>query len=133
LKFARAIHAGEAHIEVWGTGHPVREWLFVRDLARIIRHVIEVDAKWTEPVNIAQRRGWTVRDLVDLLRKASGYTGSIAYNTAYGDGAPTKVMDDRWFRRYFPTISFTSIAAGIQQSLAYYAETLKKDHEHLLL
>ena len=133
LKFVRAVQNHEAQVEVWGTGRPVREWLFVRDLARVVLQVVEEDARWPEPLNVAQRRGWTVRDLVDLLRKASGYTGSVVYETAYGDGAPTKVMDDHRFREYFPAFSFTPIEAGIEQTLAYYAETLKKDHEHLLL
>ena len=133
LKFARAVHKHETQVEVWGTGHPVREWLFVRDLARVVRQVIEEGAPWTGPLNVAQRRGWTVRELVDLLRKASGYTGAIVYNTAYGDGAPIKVMDDRGFRQWHPAFSFTPIEAGIEQTFAYYAETLKKAHEHLLL
>lgn len=133
FKFVSAVQRGAAQVEVWGTGRPIREWLYVRDMARVVRQVIEAGARWEEPVNIAQRRGFTVSDLVELVRKAAGYDGSIVYNTAYGDGAPRKVMDDRRFRQRFPAFAFTSIEAGIRSTLDYYAEALKQDREHFLL
>jgi len=133
LKFARAVRDGATQVEVWGTGRPVREWLFVRDMARVVRQLIEDGARLEEPVNIAQRRGFTVSDLVELVRKAAGYEGSIVYNTAYGDGAPQKVMDDRRFRQHFPSFAFTPIETGIRATLDYYAEAMKQDREHFLL
>ena len=133
LKFVKAVQGGATQVEVWGTGRPVREWLFVRDMARVVRQVIEDGARWEEPVNIAQRRGFTVSDLVELVRQAAGYQGSIVYNTSYGDGAPRKVMDDRRFRQHFPSFAFTPIEAGIRSTLDYYAEVVTQNREHFLL
>jgi len=124
LKFVTAVQRRASQVEVWGTGHPIREWLFVRDMARVVRQVIGDAMAVAEPLNIAQNRGLTVRDLVELFRQASGYDGTIAYNTVYGDGAPRKVMDDRRFRQHFPSFAFTPLDVGIRATLDYYAATL---------
>jgi GDP-L-fucose synthase len=133
LKFVCAVARGAAQVEVWGTGRPIREWLFVRDMARVVRHVIHERVQWTEPVNIAQNQGFTITELVDLVREATGYEGSIVYNTAYGDGAPRKIMDDRRFRTRFPSFAFTTIRAGLEATLDYYRTTVAQDHEHFPL
>ena len=87
LKFVTAVGSNAPKVEVWGTGRPVREWLFVRDMGRVVRQVIDEGARWSDPVNLAQNQGFTVSELVDLVRRAAGYTGAIVYNTRYGDGA----------------------------------------------
>jgi GDP-L-fucose synthase len=132
LKFVNAAQRDTPQVEVWGTGRPVREWLFVSDLARVVRSTITERGQWTEPFNIGQKRGYTIDELVDLIRRAAGYTGSIVHNLAYGDGAPKKIMDDGRFRRLFPSFAFTPIERGIRATLDYYALRMTSDHEHFL-
>jgi len=133
LKFVSAVQREAAQVDVWGTGRPIREWLFVRDMARVVRQVIDEGAQWPEPVNIAQKQGFTITELVDLVREATGYKGSIAYNVAYGDGAPQKIMDDRRFRARFPSFAFTPIRTGIEATLDYYRTIVVQNHEHFIL
>jgi GDP-L-fucose synthase len=133
LKFVRAVGSNAPKVEVWGTGRPVREWLFVRDMARVVRQVIDEGARWPDPVNLAQNQGFTVGELVELVRGAAGYTGAIVYNPRYGDGAAKRVMDDRRFRSHFPSFAFTPIRIGIEATLDYYRTIVAQDHEHLIL
>ncbi len=125
LKFARAVREGSMLVEVWGTGRPVREWLFVRDMARVVRQVMEDGVGWEVPVNIAQRQGFTVSELVELVRKAVGYDGAVVYNTGYGDGAPRKVMDDRRFRQ---VLFFVCVYADRERH-PIDARLLRRHHE----
>ena len=128
LKFVRAVRHEAAQVEVWGTGSPIREWLFVRDMARVVRQVIETGAQPPSPVNIGQKHGITIAELVGLVRHAVRYEGAVVYNTAYGDGAPKKIMDDSRFRSYFPSFSFTSMTIGIQATIEYYRAVVAQEH-----
>jgi len=126
IKFVNAIKAGHAPIEIWGTGKPVREWLYVKDFARIIEAVISRKDFNPTPVNIAKNRGETVRELVEILMDVTGYHGAISYNSSYQDGAPKKVMDDSLFKVRFPDFSFTDIRTGIEETIAYYMAILQR-------
>lgn len=120
IKFVKAVGDGASEVEVWGTGKPIREWLYVGDFARLVLDVIEAREDSLEPVNLAQNRGYTVDELVHAIGTLVGYDGRIVYNTKYQDGSPKKVMDDKYFRRRFPDFEFTTLEAGIARTVEYY-------------
>jgi GDP-L-fucose synthase len=119
-----AVKSGALEVEVWGTGKPIREWLYVKDFAVAIRRVIMTADVVMEPVNIAQNRGYSVKELVDIICQTVNYTGAIRYNTRYQDGSPKKVMDDRYFRQRFPDFQFTAFDTGIRETVDYYTRIL---------
>ena len=120
-KFVKAGHLGTG-VEIWGTGTPVREWLYVADFARVVREVVEqgLPADLAEPVNVAREEGITIRQLVDLIAGTLAFKGEIRYNTTYPDGAPAKIMSQRRFRRHFPNFAFTPFQQGIAETIRYY-------------
>ena len=120
IKFVKAVAEGAPEVEVWGTGRPVREWLYVGDFARLVLRAIEARTTSLEPVNLAQNKGHTVTELVDAIRTVVGYEGEITYNTKFQDGSPKKVMDDRYFRQRFPDFEFTPMDIGLCKTVAYY-------------
>lgn len=124
IKFVKALSEGASEVEVWGTGRPIREWLYVGDFARLVLRVIEGEETSLEPVNLAQNKGYTVAELVDAIRNIVGYQGDVVYNTKYQDGSPKKVMDDRYFKQRFPGFEFTPIEVGIRNTVAYYRRIL---------
>ena len=124
IKFVRAVKYDVPEVEVWGTGKPIREWLYVKDFAAVVRRVVEAREDSLEPVNIAQNRGYSVTEIVEITQDLTGYTGQIAYNTRYGDGSPKKVMDDRLFRQRFPDFKFTDLTTGILETIEYYKNIL---------
>jgi len=124
IKFVKAVKYNQPEVEIWGTGKPIREWLYVKDFARIIRQAIGSKDSSLELVNLAQNQGYTVTELVDRIKRAIGYNGKITYNTHYQDGSPKKVMDDTLFRQRFPDFQFTPIEIGIQETIQYYSEIL---------
>lgn len=124
IKFVKAVKYRQQEIEIWGTGKPIREWLYVRDFAKIILQVFSRNELFLDPVNIAQNRGETVNELVDIIREKVDYSGKLTYNTKYQDGSPKKVMNDHLFRQKFPDFSFTSLDKGIAETIQYYQSIL---------
>lgn len=124
VKFVRAMNEGHDTVEVWGTGKPVREWLYVKDLAAIVQKTLGMLA-FCEPAdfpsmfNVGQGVGVSIKEIVDALVEATGYDGEIIYNTDYPDGASTKIMSPATFRDLFPRFRFTSLADGINDTIAW--------------
>jgi GDP-L-fucose synthase len=124
IKFVRAVKQSQPSLEIWGTGKPIREWLYVKDFAEIIRRIVEGQEHSLSPVNIAQNHGYSVIELADKLRAQVQFKGKIEYNTRFQDGSLKKVMDDHLFRQQFPDFKFTDIDTGIAETVEYYRSIL---------
>lgn len=124
IKFVRATIRDLSSVEIWGTGRPVREWLYVKDFARLVRLTIESGDTSAQPVNLAQGAGQTIAEIVDIIRELCNYDGEVFYNTNYQDGAASKIMRTARFRERFPGFSFTQLERGIQDTIAYYRTVL---------
>jgi len=125
-KFVRAQFLKESGVEVWGSGVAIREWLYAADFARVVLEVIQNPSRpgLSEPLNIGQNFGLSVRELVTEIVSATGFGGSVRYDLSMPDGAPRKVMDDRRFRKVFPEFQFTAMCDGIAAAIRYYKAAL---------
>jgi GDP-L-fucose synthase len=121
-KFVNAKRTSAGEVVIWGSGIAIREWLFAADFARIALAIIQAPSMvgLSEPVNIGQNAGLSVRELVELIVEAVGFEGKVAYNHDMPDGASRKVMDDRRFRNVFPTFKFTMLNDGMAETIRYY-------------
>ncbi len=124
IKFVRAKKYKQPSLEVWGTGNPIREWLYARDFANVVQRVISSGEDVLDPVNIGQKHGYSVSQLVEVLRRLTNYDGKIEYNTGYADGSPCKVMDNELFQTRFPGFQFTALEQGLQETLDFYQAIL---------
>lgn len=121
-KFVKAEKTGQSTVDIWGTGIAIREWLYAKDFARVILHIIHNPKMvgLSEPVNIAQNFGLSVRELVNIIQEHFHYSGNIQFDETKPDGAPRKVMDDRRFKKVFSEFKFTSLEDGIRETIKYY-------------
>jgi GDP-L-fucose synthase len=124
IKFVRAIKYNINEVEIWGTGKPIREWLYVRDFASIVLRVIQNRSLFLDPINIAQNSGQSVIELVEIIKNELNYPGQVTFNSKFQDGSPKKVMSDRLFRQVFPDFAFTTLEAGIGETIQYYRNIL---------
>lgn len=121
-KFVKADKEGKSELDVWGTGIAIREWLYASDFARIITQIIN-NSKMvglTEPVNIAQNFGLSVRELVQIINERFESKFTIKWDHSMPDGAPKKVMNDARFKKVFPDFKFTDFSQGITDTILYY-------------
>lgn len=91
-KFHEAKLAGNAQVELWGTGSPMREFLHADDLAEACVFLMENYSE-NQFVNIGTGVDVTIKELAETIKKEVGYEGDIYWNTDKPDGTPRKLMD----------------------------------------
>ena len=91
-KFHTAKQEGAAHVEVWGTGSPMREFLHVNDLADACFYLLQNyhDELF---VNIGTGTDLTIKALAELIQDIVGFKGELQWDTTKPDGTPRKLMD----------------------------------------
>lgn len=91
-KFHEAKVNGAPTVELWGTGKPLREFLYVDDMADACVFLLEhYDGE--QHVNIGTGRELTIAQLAELVKKTVGYEGEIVWNGDMPDGTPRKLAD----------------------------------------
>lgn len=91
-KFHEAKISGADHVELWGTGAPLREFLYVDDMADACVYLLEhYDGE--QHVNIGTGKEITIKELAELVQRTVGYEGRIVWNSEMPDGTPRKLTD----------------------------------------
>lgn len=126
MRMLEAKKRGDAEFEIWGTGKPIREWAYIDDVTKILIEGIETKEDLIEPVNLGQNKGYTIKESAEFIAKAVGYNGKLVFNTKYQDGAPTKILNDKKFRKMFPNFVFFDHQKGIDLTVKYYKLILSK-------
>jgi GDP-L-fucose synthase len=91
-KCLEARQAGRRHVEMWGTGTPTREFLYVDDGAEGILLAAERYNK-PEPVNLGTGKEISIADLVNKIAAATGFSGEIVWDASKPDGQPRRCLD----------------------------------------
>lgn len=100
-RFHEAKANNDASVVIWGTGTPMREFLFVDDMAEACVHVMGLDraiyAANTQPmlshINVGTGVDMTIRELAETIGKVIGFPGRIEFDPTKPDGAPRKLLD----------------------------------------
>jgi GDP-L-fucose synthase len=109
---------------IWGSGAPIREWGYVKDVAAVLVQSLSLSIDLLEPLNIAQGCGYSIRESAEIVQSAVGFEGRFVFDTSKQDGAPRKVLDDGRFRRVFADFQFTDHAHGVAETVDYYRSVL---------
>jgi GDP-L-fucose synthase len=91
-KFHEAKLEGKDKVEIWGTGTPMREFLYVDDLADACIHLM-LNYNGSEVVNIGTGLDITIKDLALTIKEVVNFKGDIYFNTDMPDGTPRKLLD----------------------------------------
>jgi GDP-L-fucose synthase len=91
-KVHEAKEAGAPDVEIWGTGAPRREFLYVDDLADALVHLMTGYSD-EEHLNVGTGEDLTIRELAEAVALAVGYEGGFVFDTSKPDGAPRKLLD----------------------------------------
>ncbi len=124
IRMIKAQRNNEQSFEIWGTGKPIREWGYIEDVARILIKGVYLDTDLVYPLNIAQDKGYSIKESAEFISEAVGFEGKLVFNSKYQDGASKKVLDDKQFRKTFPDFSFFNHGEGIKETVKYYKEVL---------
>lgn len=100
-RFHEAKDAGDTEVVVWGTGTPMREFLYVDDMAAASVHVMELDSETyqanTQPmlshINVGTGVDCTIREMAETMANVVGFEGDVVFDSTKPDGTPRKLMD----------------------------------------
>jgi GDP-L-fucose synthase len=91
-RFHEAKMSGADCVTIWGTGNPLREFLYVDDLADACVYLMN-NYSGSETVNLGTGKEISIKDLAFLIRKIIGFEGEIVFDTSKPDGTPRKLLD----------------------------------------
>jgi GDP-L-fucose synthase len=114
-----AREAGDSAIEVWGTGTASREFIYVDDAADGIVLASEHYDR-PEPVNLGIGEEISIRDLVELIARLTGYGGEIRWDTSKPDGQPRRMLSTDRARDAFGFVAKTRLLDGLSETIRWY-------------
>ena len=119
-KFHEAKLEGKDKVEIWGTGTPKREFLYVDDLADACIHLM-LNYNDSEIVNIGTGQDVTIAELAVGIKNIVGFEGDIYFNTEMPDGTPRKLLDVSKLKELGWSYK-TSLKEGIEKTYADYVK-----------
>jgi GDP-L-fucose synthase len=120
-KWVEAQQANAPQVEVWGTGKPVREFIYVEDCADAIVLAAEKYNDVNLPLNIGTGIGTTIKELAETVHEVTGYQGKLAWLTDKPDGAAKKVLDvSRMKEALGGWVPPTNLKAGLAKTISWY-------------
>jgi len=120
-KCLEAKAAPTLEIVAWGTGSATREFLYVEDAADAIVAAAEKYEK-PDPVNLGSGEEISIRTLLKRICEATGYSGSIRWDTTKPDGQPRRILDTARAAAEFGWRASTPFSNGLRKTIAWYEE-----------
>ncbi len=127
MKIYRAKQSGSPTVEIWGSGTPRREFLYVDDLADALVFMIKHYSQELH-LNVGTGTDVTIRELAEVIAKVAQYEGAFVYDRSKPDGTPRKVMDVGrltalgWKAK-------TSLEQGLKHTYEAYANGFRSQQE----
>ena len=108
------------NVEIWGSGKPLREFLYVNDLADAIKFIINNNVR-DELINIGSGEEITIKDLANLICEVIGYNGSLLFDSSMPDGNPRKLLDSSIINS-LGWKAKTKLKDGLEKTYKWYVE-----------
>jgi GDP-L-fucose synthase len=122
-KCVDAVAAGSPEIVVWGSGSATREFIYVEDAAEAIVLASE-RYEGAEPVNVGASQEISIKDLVGLISRLTGFSGRIVWDATKPDGQPRRMLDTSRAATCFGFVAKTSFEEGLRRTTEWYREKM---------
>ena len=121
-KFHEAKQNENAPVKLWGSGTPMREFLYVDDMAEAIVFALENQLS-DHLYNVGSGKDITIKELAETIQKVVGHKGKILWDTSKPDGTPRKLMDVSKMKNSGWTYS-TELEEGIEKTYAWFLNNI---------
>ena len=121
-KFHEAKINNHSDVILWGSGTPMREFLFVDDMAEAVVFALENNLP-EYLYNIGTGKDITIKELAETIKKITGHKGNIFWDTNKPDGTPRKLMDVSKMKELGWQYS-TELKEGIEQTYSWFLENI---------
>jgi GDP-L-fucose synthase len=119
-KFADAVQSQADQVVCWGTGSPMREFIYSGDAAEGVVRLFECG--YREPLNVGTGIGTSIKELAELIRRLTGFNGEIVWDTSKADGVQRKVLDVSRMEAILGWKPPTTLEAGLTRTIRWYME-----------
>ncbi len=119
IRFLEAQRSGDPEVVVWGSGAPVREWLYVDDAAEAMVRAMTC-APCDQPVNVGVGKGMSIADVAERIGALVNYNGRIVYDRSKPDGAPHKAVDGARGRALLEWSPQMDLNEGLARTVEWY-------------
>lgn len=124
-KCIEARERGESSITAWGTGEPTREFLYVKDAAEGILDATEgYDS--SEPVNLGSGEEISIKALIELIAKLTGFNGEIEWDSSKPDGQPRRKLDTSRAEDRFGWSASTEFRKGLRETIDWFEQNRER-------
>jgi GDP-L-fucose synthase len=120
-RFYEAKRSGAGEIVMWGSGEPVRDFVYAGDVAALFPYFIE-HYSTSEPVNLSSGTRTSIRELAETIQELMHYKGTIRWDTSKPNGQMVKIFDVARLRSLGLSCS-TPLSKGLQRTIAWLEST----------
>ena len=114
----KTIENGEDEFIVWGSGAPLREFLYVDDLSNFINFIIDKDIK-NDLINVGSGEEISIKNLALLIQELMNFEGDVIFDSSKPDGNPRKLLDSALMME-FGWKEFTDLKNGLKNTINWY-------------
>ncbi|TXD48936.1 GDP-L-fucose synthase family protein [Polaribacter sp. IC073] len=122
-KFHEAKLNDNAPVELWGSGTPMREFLFVDDMAAAVVYALENELP-EHLYNVGSGKDITIKELAETIQKVTGHQGAILWDSSKPDGTPRKLMDVSKMKKIGWQYT-TALEEGIEKTYHWFLENIE--------
>jgi nucleoside-diphosphate-sugar epimerase len=110
----------ETSITCWGTGKPCREFIYVKDVAKLIVESVKKYNDSNNPLNLSTGQVISIGDLTKKISETLEFNGDIKWDTSKPDGQKNKTLNTIKMMEIFPNFIATSLEIGIKETINWY-------------
>lgn len=124
MKFVNAKRNNDPFVTVWGTGKPVREWLYVEDGAEAMVRAMSIEP-FVDPINVGVASGISIIEMAEIIKTFVGYEGEIQLDLSKPDGARYKTIDGSRGERLLGWKPTKELKEGIRETIDWYINNIE--------
>jgi GDP-L-fucose synthase len=104
---------------IWGSGKPLREFIFSRDVAKLTEWVL-YEYNETEPIILSTSDEISIKEVVTIITEIMDFNGEIIYDSTKPDGQFRKPSNNSKIKKYLPEFKFTPLYDGLKETINYF-------------
>ena len=109
---------------VWGSGKPLREFIYSKDVARLAEWTLE-NYEGTEPLIFSGDEEISIKELVDILVAEFKFKGKVIFDESKPDGQFKKPSDNSKIKELYPEFEYTPLEVGVKETVNWFIENFE--------
>ena len=106
-------------LTIWGSGKPLREFIFSRDVAKLTEWVLH-NYNENEPIILSTSEEVSINDVVGMIVELMNFKGDVIFDSSKPDGQFRKPSDNSKIKNYLPEFQFTPLYTGLKETIEYF-------------